>query len=102
MLGLGKVSIVTNTLSYRSKVEITSLVPISEETVVPCNDIELIWQCHRAHPAAYATDFLFLTGSSPPSSDASKVAKNGTSLSRTKQLWKEMFSQVNLLFFKRF
>lgn len=65
-----------------------------DETLVPCNDIDLIWRAHRLHPSAYEEDFIRLTGSSPPNGHSSKFGQIGLSATKTKQLWKEVFNQV--------
>ena len=63
---------------------------------MPCNDVGLIWKAHRSHPASYAADFLFLTGSVPASTDVDVAVadKAGVSYTRTKQLWKDAFAEV--------
>lgn len=65
----------------------------SEKRLSPTCDIELIWQTHKTHPHAYATDLLANLGSEmfkTISSSTNELAKD------TVELWKETFGETLL------
>ncbi len=59
-----------------------------DESIVPCFDIELIWQAHRLHPIDYAKDCQKIPDNPkifPPSQEFQ------ISFEKTGKIWKEMF-----------
>ncbi len=59
-----------------------------DHSIVPCFDIELIWQAHRLHPIEYAKDCQKILDSPkifPPSNEFR------ISFERTRKLWKSKF-----------
>ena len=58
------------------------------DSIVPCFDIELIWQAHRLHPIDYAKDCQKILDSPKIFSPSKEF---GVSFERTRKLWKEMF-----------
>jgi len=59
-----------------------------DESIVPCFDIELIWQAHRLHPIDYAKDCQKIPDSPKifPTTQEFQI-----SFEKTGKLWKEMF-----------